>query len=140
MLFWISLIVLVIGIVCLCVYDNASFAGENWCTFGVIFTVVGALASMIIGVFMCINLTMADVTKAANQERYKALTYKLESDAYKDEFGLINKSVIDEIQDWNEDVVSNKALQRNFWIGICIPNIYDDFETIDYEKFIRRRY
>lgn len=71
------------------------------------------------------------------KETYNALTYKVESDACRDEFGLLNKEIIDEIQEWNEDITYSKNIQRNFWIGIFIPNVYDQFETIDYTKYGR---
>ena len=59
--------------------------------------------------------------------------YKAETESYYDEFGLLNKDVIDEIQKWNEDLVFNQEMQDNFWLGIYIPNIYDEFQTIDYK-------
>ena len=71
------------------------------------------------------------------QETHKALTYKLESGACRDELGLLSKSVIDEIQDWNESIVRKKNFQKDFWIGIFYPNIYDEFETIDYTKYAK---
>ena len=26
-------------------------------------------------------------------------------------------------------------IQNDFWVGIFYPNVFDQFETIDYEKF-----
>lgn len=73
---------------------------------------------------------------ASNEARYDALTYKMESTTCRDEFGFLSKEVIDEVQNWNEDLAGNKAMQRNFWIGIYIPNIYDSFEFIDYHSYV----
>ena len=75
---------------------------------------------------------------ASNEERYKALIYKAQSYQSRDEFGIVNKSFIDEIQDWNEDVAEGKALQHDFWVGIFYPNIYDNFETIDINSITYR--
>lgn len=69
------------------------------------------------------------------RETYDALTYKLESDACRDEFCLLNKEIIDEIQGWNEDVKYNQGIQRDFWVGIFYPNVFDEFETIDYYRY-----
>jgi hypothetical protein len=66
--------------------------------------------------------------------KYESLVYKVESGSYDNEDGSLRKDVLDEVEQWNEDVTSNKMLQRNFWIGIYIPNIYDDYKTIDYKK------
>lgn len=37
---------------------------------------------------------------------------------------------MDEIREWNEDLAYRKAIQRNFWVGIYYPNIYDNLEFI----------
>ena len=76
-----------------------------------------------------------DATVDRLQERYEAITYKVESGACRDELGLLSKEVIDEIQDWNETIVANKRLQNDYWLGIFVPNIYDQFETIDYDRY-----
>lgn len=69
------------------------------------------------------------------RETYTALTYKLESGACRDEFGLLSKEIIDEVQDWNQNVAYNQNIQRDFWIGIFYPNVFDEFEMIDYERY-----
>ena len=70
-----------------------------------------------------------------NKERYKALEYKVTSGACRDELGLLSKEVIDEVQEWNEDIKYCQEAQDDFWVGIFHPNIFDQFETIDYEKY-----
>lgn len=65
-------------------------------------------------------------------QKYEALKYKIENESYRDEIGLRDKEVIDEIQAWNEDISYKKTVQKDFWIGVLYPNIYDQFETIDY--------
>lgn len=96
---------------------------------------VSAIVAFIMSVILSVNQIYERISLSKYQERYNALTYKIESDSYRDDFGLLNKEVIDEIQDWNEDLTFKKSNQRDFWIGIFIPNIYDEFEMIDYEKF-----
>lgn len=71
------------------------------------------------------------------QETYRAITYKVESGACRDELGLLNKEVIDEVQKWNETVAYGKNRQKDFWVGVFYPNIYDQFKTIDYRKYSR---
>ena len=87
-------------------------------------------------VFAC-NYIGVNAQVEKNKEQYNAITYKVESGACRDEFGLLNKKVIDEIQDWNENITYYKNLQKDFWVGIFIPNVYDQFETIDYTKYGR---
>ena len=41
------------------------------------------------------------------------------------------KELMSEIQKWNEDLARHKALQNDFWVGIFIPDIFDQFEFIE---------
>ena len=38
---------------------------------------------------------------------------------------------MNQIQDWNTDLAYRKTIQRNFWVGIYYPNVYDEFEFIN---------
>lgn len=48
------------------------------------------------------------------------------------EYGLLEKNIVYTIEDWNDFIKFHKRYQRNFWIGIFIPNVFDDLEPIDY--------
>lgn len=96
----------------------------------------GFIMVIMIIVFVC-NYIGINAQVEKTKERYNAITYKVESGACRDEFGLLNKEVIDEIQDWNESITYHKNIQKDLWIGIFIPNVYDQFETIDYTKYGR---
>ena len=140
MLFGIILIVILVGIG-LIIYGNMNWwdSGEGIWVVGTIITIAAGVVA--IAMLCCIigENVGVDAKIESHKARYEALVYKIESDAYRDEFGVVNKSVIDEIQDWNEDLAYNKEIQDDFWLGIFYPNIYDDFETIDYEKFMSKR-
>lgn len=85
-------------------------------------------------IVMCCNYIGSDIDMATNQETYKSLVYKAETEAIRDEFGIVDKKYVDEIQNWNTDVVKYQTLTHNFWVGIFYPDWYDEFETIDLEK------
>jgi polyferredoxin len=146
MLFWLFVIALVVGII-LIVLGSKSWHGDKYKWFyyhdeglivsGIITVAVSSIALFIMLVSIICDYTCANGTLQEYRERYKALTYKVESGVCRDEFGLLNKEVVDEIQEWNEDVVYRKEMQNNFWIGIFYPDIYDGFETIDYEKYAK---
>lgn len=57
----------------------------------------------------------------ANKQRYEAILYKLNTESVRDEFGLLNKEYVDEIQEWNIDYSKYKAYSKNIWIGIMFP-------------------
>lgn len=130
MLFWSFIILFVVGIVLLKVFEF-EFLVE-------LVTTLSGLA-IIISLFLIIGeYTTIDSYLEKSREQYKAITYKIESDACRDEFGFLNKEVIDEIQEWNKDVIFYQNIQDNFWLGIYYPNVFNEFKTIDYESFEKK--
>ena len=133
MLFWLFIILFVVGIILYKVFEF-EFLGD----FGYFISIISGLA-VIISLFIIIGeYTTMDSYLEKTREQYKAITYKIESDTCRDEFGLLNKEVIDEIQEWNKDVRFYQNIQDNFWLGIYYPNVFDEFETIDYESFEKK--
>lgn len=59
-------------------------------------------------------------------------TPKDELQKYKDEVVALDNRE-DEIREWNEDLAWYKANQNDFWIGVFIPDIFDQFEFIEYK-------
>lgn len=127
MLFWSFIILIVVGIVLYKVFDF-EILGELIIGCATLATIVSLI--VIVGEY-----STMDAYIEQNREEYKAITYKMESNACRDEFGLLNKEVIDEIQEWNKDIRFYQDIQDNFWLGIYYPNVFDEFETIDYERF-----
>ena len=147
MLFWLFVIILLVGVSLIVVgskswdrekryflykhdYDIKAVGG--WIT-GI------STAVLVIMLFvLCSYHINVDAYVEKNKEIYEGITYKVTSDACRDEFGLLNKEVIDEIQEWNKDVRFYQNIQDNFWLGIYYPNVFDEFETIDYESFEKK--
>lgn len=104
-------------------------------SFGVVISFISAIWFLVFGLILLLTQTNITATRQANAEKYKALTYKLESEACRDQFGLLNKEIIDEVQRWNVKVTYYKAMEDNFWVGIYYPDVYGDLGTIDYETY-----
>ena len=136
MLFWLFVIVLVVGIA-LIILDSNFIYSDCLDVIGLFTSIISGAVLLIMVICLIGDYTSADATLQQNRERYNALTYKVESGSCRDEFGLLNKEIIDEIQEWNEDVVYKKEIQNNFWVGIFYPDIYDEFETIEYERYVK---
>ena len=147
MIFWLCLAILIIGIgliVIGCIkwdyeknklfdflYDNDDilrFIG------GITTFISGFIMAILITILCCMYIGI-DARVEQSKETFDAITYKVESGACRDEFGLLNKEVIDEIQSWNESIIYNQKMQNDFWVGVFYPDVYDQFETIDYEKY-----
>lgn len=91
------------------------------------------IACMLIPII--IAQTQANGLRASNEQRYNALVYKAQTEAIRDEFGIVNKEYIDEVQAWNEDLAKYQSYSHNFWIGIFYPKrAYDGFGIIDLQS------
>ena len=130
MLFWLFVILFAVGMILYKVFES-----EFLECFGILISALSGLA-VIVSLFLII-FEHASINSSLEmaREQYKASTYKIESNACRDEFGLLNKKIIDEVQEWNKDVKYYQNIQDNFWLGIYYPNVFDEFETIDYESF-----
>lgn len=102
-----------------------------------IFQNLGSVMMLINGtiVFIIIfSLSCTYASAGANAERlkeeYKAISYKANSD----DFGLSNKEVVDEIQEWNMALVYYQETRKNIWIRIFYPDVYGEMDTIEYEN------
>lgn len=146
MLFWLFII---IGIVGVGLYRlgcrDWDFDKQHWMWYhsdkfevgGAVLFFIAIIAIVISLLCICGNFMGIDADVAKYHEKYEALTYKMESGACRDEFGLLSKEVIDEIQYWNTDLTYRQNIQDDFWLGIFYPNVYGQFKTIDYESYNR---
>lgn len=99
------------------------------------------IASVILGIvvlFMSIFIidthvgVEADI--AANKQIYASLVYQYENDVYDNDDDVIGKKQLyDQIQEWNKDLAKYKAKEKDFWVGIFYPNIFGQFEFIEYK-------
>lgn len=122
MLFWTFVIIIIAGFV-LFTYDL-----EN---LGIAISVIGIFGIIASVVVLAINYIGIDGYIARMNTRYETLVYQYENDVYDNDNDLGKRELMVDIQNWNEDLSSRRERQRDFWIGIYIPNIYDQFEFIE---------
>ena len=112
MIFWLSIIIFAVGVVILIanrIGESLSYEYEysnvsaTVLVLGVAVAFIGAVYLLIAGLLLAISQTTVTATRQANAEKYKALTYKLESEACRDQFGLLNKEIVDEVQRFGND-------------------------------------
>ena len=128
MIFWIFVIATGVGVIGLVLSDIFCWFIEDF--LGYLFTIVAIITVIMLTAISFANMG-AGREKAYLEQKYNALIYKLEAAQSRDDFGFINKEYIDEIQEWNEEIASKQIAQDNFWTGIFVPDIYDDFSLID---------
>lgn len=144
MWFWLFVIILAIG-VGLIVFGNMEwdykknqflyYHGDSITFAGCVTSIISGVVALIMLVCIICSHTNVEANLEQDRETYDALTYKMESTACRDEFGFLSKEVIDEVQEWNKNVRYYQSAQDDFWVGIFYPNVYDEFETIDYEIY-----
>jgi hypothetical protein len=113
-------------------YDHTRYDTE-WLKFtGVGIAVIFGVVVLVCGVAMIDTYAKADALVAENHEKYKALTYQLENNLYDNDNDIGKKQLYDEIREWNEDLAYYQSMQYDFWLGIFYPDVFDQFEFIDY--------
>ena len=134
MLFWIFVgifVVALVGIIVCC------YLG---CDVGVditeILTVISGIAIVVSIAIMSNRYIHADADVAKYQKRYESLTYQYENDFYDNDNDIGKYELVSQIEYWNTDLAYRKTIQRDFWLGIYYPNIYDQFEFIKLDKEI----
>ena len=127
MLFLIFLTLLLVGVAMLFIASDdyiPMFAGS----FAFAIGLLGVIASVVI---LCVNYIGIDGDVERNRVRYDSLMYQYENCLYDNDNDVGKKELMSEIQSWNEDLAWCKTMQRNPWIGIYIPDVYDQFDFIE---------
>lgn len=130
MLFW--LVVLSI-VVCL---GLAIYLEKRFCDYSGPFLVIAFLSflvAIVMLVVIVVKNTNVDAYVAENQMRYEMLVYQYENDIYDNDNDLGKRDLMEDIQEWNENLAYYREAQDDFWVGIFHPNVYDQFEFIEFK-------
>lgn len=135
MLFWIFVGIFVVALVMVivCYYIDCDVgAGLTE-----ILTVISGIAIVVSIAIMANSYIHADANVAKYQKRYESLTYQYENDFYNNDNDVGKYELVSQIEYWNTDLAYRKTIQRDFWLGIYYPNIYDQFEFIKLDKEVK---
>lgn len=87
---------------------------------------------IIFGAMAIANYMNIDAEFAAKQNKYESLIYQLEIS--KEDDSIDKYFLYSEIDNWNSELIKEKGLSKNFWIGFLYPDkLYEDFEVIEYK-------
>lgn len=128
MIFWLVLLLIV---VCL---GLAIYVEKRFGDYSVLFLVmafISLIAAIIMLMVIIVKNTNVDAYVAENQMRYEMLVYQYENDIYDNDNDLGKRDLMEDIQEWNEDLAYYRKAQDDFWVGIFYPNVYDQFEFIE---------
>ena len=129
MIFWITLIaVVVFAVLAIVFFDSLDF---EWVSMlSTIISVIAGIAFVVMLIVVIANNVGVEASIEANKQRYGSLIYQAENNLYENDNDLGKKELVNQIQEWNEDLARGKALQDDFWVGIFYADIYDEFEFI----------
>ena len=129
MIFWITLIaVVVFAVPAIVFFDSWDF---EWVSMlSTIISVIAGIAFVVMLIVVIVNNVGIEASIEANKQRYESLIYQAENNLYENDNDLGKKELVNQIQEWNEDLARGKALQDDFWVGIFYADIYDEFEFI----------
>ena len=128
MLFWLVLLLIVVCLG-LGVYVEKRFGDYSWLFLVIAF--LSFIAAIIMLMVIIVKNTNIDAYVAENQMRYEMLVYQYENDIYDNDNDLGKRDLMEDIQEWNEDLAYYRKAQDDFWVGIFHPNVYDQFEFIE---------
>lgn len=128
MIFWLVLLSFVISLG-LAIYVEKRFGDYSWLF--LVITFLSFLVSIIMLIVIIVNNTNVDAYVAENQMRYEMLVYQYENDIYDNDNDLGKRDLMEDIQEWNEDLAYRRKAQDDFWVGIFYPNVHDQFEFIE---------
>lgn len=128
MIFWLVLLSLVVSLG-LAVYVEKRFGDYSGLFLVIAF--LSFLVSIIMLVVIIVDNTNVDAYVSENQMRYEMLVYQYENDIYDNDNDLGKRDLMEDIQEWNEDLAYHREAQDDFWVGIFYPNVYDQFEFIE---------
>ena len=128
MIFWLVVLLFVVSLG-LAIYMEKRFGDYSWLF--LVITFLSFLISIIMLVVIIVDNTNVDSYVAENQMRYEMLVYQYENDIYNNDNDLGKRDLMEDIQEWNEDLAYYREAQDDFWVGIFYPNVYDQFEFIE---------
>ena len=133
MILWIAMFCLIVGIVLIFVGVKTY---EDSCTLvGITLTILlGVVISILGPAAIVANITPeAELAKELNKR--ESLVYQLENEIYDNDDDIVGKrDLYKDIETFNSDLAYNKIAQKDFWIGIFYPNIYDKIDYITYKE------
>ena len=123
MIFWIFFILLLIAI------GITIYAEKHYYTFdhhiitviSILYIITWIVVHILLG--SCFFFDTTPMGRIALENKYEEL-----------EKNKDNKYLIKDIVEWNTMIRNNQKYQNDFWIGVYIPDIYDNYKTIEIRK------
>ena len=133
MLLWIAIFCFIIGIVL--IFVGVKTYEDSYAMVGIILTVLFGIIISILGAAAIAANIAPEAELAKELNKRESLVYQLENEVYDNDDDIVGKrDLYKDIETFNSDLAYNKTVQKDFWIGILYPNIYDKIDYIEYKE------
>ena len=134
MLFILTLFLMIVSIAILLLDDYIGWKFEivPFVSLGV--ASISAIAAFAMAMIIIVSNISIRGNVPAMRVQYESLVYQYENNLYENDNDVGKKELMKEIQEWNADLANGKTYQRDFWVGIFVPNVYDEFDFIEVES------
>lgn len=84
---------------------------------------------MLIGIICC--AIKAPMERARLEAEYEVLAWEVQNAVYNNDDDVVgHKETFNQVREWNATLAKKQIQERNFWIGIFVPNIYSDLKPV----------
>ncbi len=122
-------LVLLIAVAIICFVTSKNTDDDSF-SFGVGFMLSAGIVVSIFSILICNTKTHIINERYELQNLSNSINTQIN---YYKNTGILPENLLWDIKEYNEDVNYGKLHQKNIWVGAFIPNIYDDFELIEFE-------
>lgn len=124
MLYWLFIIGLIVEIIFYIKVFKLVYLSVLEIIIPLTLLIAGAITIVLTVLIIVVNIE-SKTLKAELEDMYRTLL------EYKSELNCSqNEHYISDVIFWNTTISVGKEMQRDFWVGIFIPNIYDEFDII----------
>lgn len=132
MLYWIFIIALIVEIILYIKVFKLIYVSVLETIVPITLFITGII-TIILTVFIIDGQIKSKPNKVELESMYRTLL------EYKSDLNCtLNEHYISDVVFWNTTISVGKEMQRDFWLGIFIPNIYDEFDIITFDTNLNR--
>lgn len=122
-------LILLITIAIICFITSKNTDNDPF-SFGVGIILSAGIVLLIFLVFICNTKTHIVNEKYKLQNLSNSINTQIN---YYKNTGILPENLMWDIEEYNEDVNYGKLYQNNIWVGAFTPNIYGEFELIEFK-------
>lgn len=134
MLLWTTIGLFLVGLLLLNVGHSFWLKSVRLDSVGAGMTVIFGFIMILALISMATTYAGVDAEIAKKQQHYDFLVAQYKTGVY-DSSVYSQYNLLQKIDEWNCDLAEKQKLTHNYWVGIFVPDYYDDLEYITVNLF-----